>query len=527
MTEFGSFTDLLPDNDSFLPRYLTVQLLALLATTPIKPAAETSYSQRSAEFVAAFKKNQELFNPLTYAIFWRENVAAALQQNPQLIDTTDKYNRSPLTLALANEDFVLANQLVEQGANVYMEDKLVLEITLLSMIQRDQKIIDTILAAPAEYDLSWVREYLEYLRSYVDGQPLITPTRFHDILNPPIRHFGQVLDTLSYFNGLPSHYGFLSPSISVLSTHLNKYAQDLADPATKDMFSSIANAFADTQNLCKFHGNVATLPGGAKALTTKIRNNLKSNSKQPAVLFGGWAGDSVAIAFVNKYLIFSNLGVGGNPAFGTTIFTISNPDAITETFVANFIQGLGAATAPTEILSAIGEFVDQEPIYILPQTLNQIDNCIFVNPRAVIQGILLVLHTYNKSGSISAANLATAAAAVSDLYTNYVNSLYKNSTADLAKFMRNHELLQNKRIECCSLAIDYINQHYQDPDALPRCIQLKNALEFVGLKDYYSNKVDQAAKTAIQKFMIHEQEVTAIKVIEQEYAIAAAQAAAQ
>ena len=85
--------------------------------------------------------------------------------------------------------------------------------------------------------------------------------------------------------------------------------------------------------------------------------------------------------------------------------------------------------------------------------------------------------------------------------------------------MRNHDLLQNKRIECCSLAIDYINQHYKDENSLSRCITLKNALEFVGLKNYYINNVTAEAQQAIRNLIIQEQEAIAIMVIEQEAAM--------
>ena len=73
------------------------------------------------------------------------------------------------------------------------------------------------------------------------------------------------------------------------------------------------------------------------------------------------------------------------------------------------------------------------------------------------------------------------------------------------------------------LTLEYINQHYSEPEALQRCIQLKNALEFVGLKDYYNLNVLPEAKEAIQRVIIEEQEITAIRVIELEYEMLAKQ----
>lgn len=517
--DITAILDTLPDNDSFLPRYLTVQLLEVLAKSVGKKPDGAPI--KNPKFVDSFKA-KELFIPLTYSIFWREDVTKALAENPTTVDDTDKYNRAPLTLAIANEDFPLAVELINRGATLLLEDKLVLEIALISMIQRNHEIIRTILNAPSDYDLTWVAEYLEYLNSYVSGEPKTPRLRYHEVLNPPIRHFGQVLDTLAYFNGLPSHYGFLSPSIDILSNHLERYLQELSNNQTlSETFSKIAAAYKKTQELCNYYANLPSNMAAAKTLCGQITTNIKSNSKDVVVLFGGWAGNSVAIAFVNNTLIFSNLGIGGNPDAGTKIFNIKDPNAITEDAINLFICGLGNATAPGEIIDAIGNFVDPTPIFTLKQTFNPIDNCIFVNPRAVIQGILLVLGAYQKDGKATAANLAALANSVADMYNSYVNSLYQFSAADLAKFMRNHELLQNRRIECCALAIDYINQHYKEPEAIGRCIELKNALEFVGLKDFYTSSIDPAAKAAIQTLMIHQQEATAVRVIEQENALAA------
>ncbi len=517
-SEFEAILDTLPDSDSFLPRYLTVQLLEILAASI--GAHKNGKPIKNTQFVDSFK-DKTLFIPLTYSIFWREDVQDTLEKNLKTIDDTDKYNRAALTLAIANEDFPLALELIRKGATLLLEDKLVLEIALIAMLQRDSNIMQKILSAKSEYDLSWVREYLEYLNSYVSGEPQ-QHLRYHEVLNPPIRHFGQVLDTLAYFNGLPSHYGFLSPSIEILAAHLKIYTEETESAAQlHDLFAKVSAAYNKSNEICQYYANLPTVADAAKTLSKQIIANIKSNSREPVVLFGGWAGNSIAVAFIGTTLVFSNLGIGGNPDAGTKIFNITNPDGANEEMVDTFIRGLGNATAPEVILDLIGNIVELKPIYTLKQTFNPIDNCIFVNPRAVIQGILLVLSAYQKDGKANTANLGGLASSVSDMYNSYVNSLYQYSAADLAKFMRNHELLQNRRVECCALALDYINQHYKEPTALKRCIELKNALEFVGLKDFYTSSIDPAAKAAIQTLMIHEQEATAVKVIEQENALAA------
>jgi len=522
MAEIMATLDILPDNDSFLPRYQSVQLLEVLADTPDlnKSQKDAELTQHAENFIAEFKSH-ELFTPLTYSIFWRENVEQAITDNKISLDSTDKYNRAPLTLALANEDFVLANALVKKGATLLLEDKLVLEIALISMIQNDETVIEKILAVTSDANVNWIADYLEYLQSYVSGIPDIKQMKYHEVINPPFRHFGQVLDTLSYFNGLPSHYGFLSPSITNLTTHLQQYSKEIINSNAQELFRNIAAAYVFSYNHCKFHGNLPTVPDAAKLLAAQISTNISTKSSNVVVVFGGWAGNSVTIAFINNTLIFSNLGTGGSPDAGTKIFSIANPGAITEEFIDIFMRGLGDAKSPKTILSKLADIVEAKPLYIIPQSLNPIDNCIYVNPRAIVQGLLLVLTAYTKSNTLTTENLATGANSVSDLYKDYVDSLYKHSAVSLARFMRNHELLQNKRVECCSLAIDYINQHYKDENALPRCIELKNALEFVGLKSYFIKNVEPEAQQAIRNLIIHEQEATAIQVIEQEFAIAA------
>lgn len=524
MAGITAIVDTLPDTDSFLPRYLTVQLLQILAKTiqPIASKENPAISQQAKDFIAGIKK-PDLFNPLTYSIFWRDMPEQALDKYTDPLDKLDQYSHSPLTMALTIEDFVLAAKLIDKGANVFLEDKLVLEIALISMMQRNPNTLEQILAGTAPDDRLWIKEYLDYLHGYVIGKPKGRITKKRDIINPPVRHFGQVLDTLVYFNGTPSYYGFLSPSLSILTAHLRIYTKEITDQALLTLFKPIADAFEFFRTTSKLHGNLPTATNAAEELTKQINYNLASKNNNLTILAGGWAGNAIAIAFINKYLVLSNLGTGGGPQHGTKIFALKNSGTIAAADIDSFIRGLGNASAPQDILAILGDLVESKALFTINQPLNPIDNCIFVNPRAIVQGILLVLDCCQKNGSASTEQLTSLAPRAADLYKGYLNSLYMHSTEDLARFMRNHELLQNKRVECCSLALEYINQHYKDPDALKRCIDLKNALEFVGLKDYYIQNIHPDAKAAIQKVVIREQELTALQVIELEYAMLAKQ----
>ena len=393
-----------------------------------------------------------------------------------------------------------------------------LEIALTSIIQRNPDAMSKILAGCEKVDTDWVKEYMDYLYGHISGKPSAKHARFRNMLDPTIRHFGQVLDTMVYFNGVPSFYGFISPSLILLSDHLKKYQQEIKDPATLNMVTKLSNAFALSQSVCKFVGNIPDNDAGQN-LATKINANITANSKDVILVIGGWACNSIALAFINKTLIMSTLGVGGDPEAGTKIYTINNPAAITAQAIDTVIRGFGIGSSPTEVLSVIGEMVDQKPVFSIKQDLMPIDNCIFVNPRAIIQGALLVLDAYEKDGAATAENLPPLVAKMTTVYQDYLNSLYQNSTNELIKVMRNRELLHDKRIECCSLALEFINQHYKDKDSIKRCLDLKNVLEFVGLKEYYDANINPEAKQAMQKVTISEQEITAVRVIEQEYAM--------
>lgn len=516
--------DSIPDGDSFLPRYLSAQLISILAKALVSSTAtpKVNYSTQATKFINE-SKSLDLFTPLTKSIFWRDNPEETLDKYTGSIDQLDKYNRSALTIALASENFILADKLLTKGATVYLEDKIVLEIALTSIIQRDPTTITKIMALVTEpNDKAWVQNYLDYLNAYISGNTKGRSRQVRDVINPTVRHFGQILDTLVYFNGTPSHYGFLSPSLEVLTKHLRTYVESLQNPEEKSLFATVARAYEKTDQACKFHGNLPSIPNAAEAISAQILSNIKINSKDVTVVFGGWAGNSIAIAFINKIMVVSNLGTGGDPEQGTKIYSITNTEAITPQVMHSFICGLGTAAAPEAILAILGDMIDSKPLFVINQALNPIDNCIFVNPRAIIQGVLLVLIALQK-GNATAETLAAAASKAAATYLLYVNDLYKSSTSDLSNFMRNHELLKNKRIECCSLALEYINQHYLEPDALPRCIDLKNALEFVGLREYYINNISPDAKLKIQSHVIHEQELTAIQVIQKEAEILAKQ----
>lgn len=498
----------LADNDRFLPRYLSTQLIALLAKIlpELSEQINAKASDQAEKFLATYKQS-ELFTPLTASIFWTENSAEALEQNTLPLDDLDKSNRSPLTMALVNEDFALADKLIQKGASIYLEDKLVLEIALTSMLQRDPELMNKILAQAAEHDKIWINEYFTHLSENLQGLPASNKSnRYSEVLNPTIRQFGQALDTLVYFNGIPSHYGFIAPSLDILCRQLKNSGKDLVE---------ISQAFEFARTTCIFTGNLPNNPDAAKTMTSQISNSMRGNSFNPTILFGGWAGTCVALAFIKNHLVIAD--------FETKIYTITNPAAITNEAIESFINGLGKATSAATILALLGDIVDAKPIYLIKHQANPVDNCIFVNPRAVIQGALLVFSSYKQNGNATAENLNAMAVRAADIYNSFVNSLYKTAINDLAKFVRNNNIIKNKRIECCSLALEYINQHYMDPEALPLCIELKNALEFVGLGAFYTRNIIPEAQDKIQAQMIRNQELTAIEVINQENALLAKQ----
>ncbi len=492
----------LPDNDSFLPRYLTVQLLEILAKTFPTSIEEIPENAFFNDF-----KHPEFFNPVTSSIFWNQDYQSTLADNMELIDDVDQYNRAPLIMSLAKEDFSFANELLEKGANMYLEDKLILEIALLSILQRDPDNLSRILENCTEDELVWIGDYLAYLYTYAQGEARGPEDR--DVINPPLRHFGQILDTLVYFNGLPSYYGFLSPSLDIMLQHLASFAED-------DILGGIYRGLSQTYTACNFHGNYPRAENAAAQLHQVIQNNIAMSSDDPVILIGGWAGNAVAIAFINNTMLLSNLGSGGDLNYGTYVYSVNNPEAITVDFVSDFIHGLSAAADPSKIFTHISNFVNHQPIYKIEQSTIAIDNCIYVNPRIIIEGLMLVIKCHKKHGGISAENLDALRPQIAIDYKEFIDALYKSSTENLAVFMRSNDLLRNKRLECCSLALEYINQHYKDDNAISRCIELKNALEYVGLQDYYMREINEEAQHTIQNYIIHEQELAAIEVIQRE-----------
>lgn len=505
----------LPDNDAFLSRDHTRKLLEILAAAiPVSNSLRPDDATHTDSTLLKHFKETAVFNELTGSIFWRHNVMQNLEKNIELLNTPDQYMRSALNIAISNEDFTLSTMLVNKGAILMLADKLVLEITLTSILQRDSNAFDRIISyAPSEH-AAWVTKYLSYIKDHAQQSDAQLLRKLRDLFAPPIRHFGQILDTLAIFDGVPSYYGYIAPSLNAIIDNLNKFVSELPDDnETKQIFTTISDGMKECAESCKFIGNIATNENCSTRLQTKISRNINSLEHQLVMLCGGFAGNCVNIAYVDRYLIYTNYGIGGNPNSGIQIYEIEHPENITVERINRFINGLGYAQDPNAIIADLETIINPTPIYILQGSVPPNDNCILLNSRACIQGIILLLHSIYNNKPITADGLKESEPMCQELYQQFVLTMKKNTSSELVEFIRNPELFRNNRLQCCSLAVRYINQHFEDKNSVATCIELKNALEFVGLKDYlYSNLHPEAYKNILE-YTIRQQELTALQVI--------------
>lgn len=513
MGGFDITINLQQEGKRFLPRYLAIQLIELIANTvPTEDNAEDKQSKKAKSFIKKYKELSEgLFTDITSKIFWREPITELAEYDILILNDPDKYMSTPLNIALANEDFALAHNLIQAGAELYLDDKVVLEITLFNMLQRNPDLLSQIISNTTEDNREWVNEYLEFLSEYLNNAPSNESIMFRDVFSPPIRIFGQVLETPTYFDGTPSYYGFLGPSLDILSKHLTYHTNDLSGtPELQEVFKSISDSYNQLFSKANYFANLPKNNGIAEFLLKRYHEN------QVVLILGGWAGNAVTLALYKKYLIMTNLGPGGDPNAGTKIYNIEDPEAINLESLTVFTSGLVGGISPELYLSYVAEIVSPTPAHLIEQSLTPIDNCIFANPRAIIQGMLQVLLA--EKYELPQKEISSLDQEVKQFYKNYTNSLHLYSSADLVSFMRNNLMLRHNRIECCSLALEYINTHCdpEDDSSVALCIHLRNALEFVGLGAYFNHHTSPEIKAAMQRITISEQERTAVDVIHKE-----------
>ena len=512
--------------DKFIPVHCIPELLKIAGTMKHfnEKSALSPQNDLAEKFMQASHKNQDLFNPLTRAIFWNIDVKQSIQENTQLINSVDNYHHTPLNLAIANEDFKTAASLIEQGAKITLEDKTLLEISFTSLIQRDKSFIANMLKQVSPENSFWIGGYLQFLNEHITGDKSDATKKFRDIFDPPIKHFGMPLHLNAHVDGILSLYGFLSPTLEMIKAHLHiyiEYAQQEQD--IQDIFCKILSGFDKSIQCCRYVANIPLRDNASQKLAERFAKNYKEQNSEITYIPSGWAGNSICISLIDDKLIYTNLGIGGDPEYASKIFKIKNPNNIDANLINTLLSGLGNAYLPQYILSILSSIVEPTPIYAISQNLRPLDNCTFSSPCYHIEAVLLMLLCnknaltlpIKKNKELEHKQLLTKK---NNVFKDYIAKLHNHTINTLITSIKNTKLSRQYRQECCLIALSYINQHNMNNSYsnINLNIELKNALEYAGLGSLYNYYAAEHSKENILEEIIKSQELTAVHTLKQE-----------
>jgi hypothetical protein len=452
----------------YVSQELFVELIHVFAKTDL--IKKIVLDQDEQKFLHDFHKHEESFNALTKAIFWDNNLTNELiDAHKDLIDAVDQYGNYPLKIAILLEKYHYALMLLNHEAKIYIEDKIILEINIVNMLQRGDYLFQSVLPHISEENFHEAQVYFSYLIVNLGGTKTIYNFYYRDVINPPIREFGQQLDTISYYHETPSYYGFYGSSLVTMSDHLIHYAK----ASNNDVMRKIAKAFVNTQNICKIKANYPFKYHYAENLLEVIQSAVNSKN-EVALIPGGWPGTAVTLAIVGNNLIFANLGVlaqkvNENDA-ALLILPIRNIDNINIEFIEQWVTGLACGNEPAKIIASIGKIADYQAPSEVVLPVSPIDNCICVNTKATILGMIYLLVDKN----LEMAKM---------LFKEYQNSLHDFTVNKMIEQLRNPMIFMDHKYECCTLAISYINSNYrsEDEEVIKRIVNLYGALQYIGL----------------------------------------------
>jgi hypothetical protein len=454
------------------------------------PKKQYQLSEVEQNFLNFFKSKHDKFNVLTKAIFWDNNLSVELiAANAEFVNQYDKYLNYPLKLSIILEKYQYAQLLLANGAKIFIEDKIVLEINIINMLQRGESLMQSILPHISASNADEARQYIYYLMSSLKGIKSLYNFYYRDVMNPPIREFGQQLETISFYQETPSYYGLFGSSFVNISDHLVYFARH----SNNKIIKKIAKIFVATQNICNIIGNYPVKDGYASNVLENVLNAYHSKD-EVALIPGGWPGTSIALAVIGSELVFANLGTLSE---GTQdnhakilIFPINDIAKLDADFIEQWVTGLASGVEPAKIIASLGCFSSYDANSQLELPASPIDNCVCSNTQAAIMGIIYLL---------SGKELAAA----QELFQQYQNSLHDFTVKKMIEQLRNPAIFLDHKYECCTMAIAYINSNYRskDHDVLNRLVILHSALQYIGLDKELPSLLYSKALFAIHEYI--------------------------
>ncbi|CEG56546.1 Dot/Icm T4SS effector AnkD/LegA15 [Legionella fallonii] len=280
-----------------------------------------------------------------------------LQQAINVVRNPD--GQSPLQQAFQQQDFGLAQRLIDYGA-------------IPGPIER--AAFDVALDSKAAKDFGFTPQYAK-----------------EDALHP-VKDYGLVLGIeMTSKDGTYSQFGHIGPTYQLMTDSVNKYAMS-GFPADKG-FQEIADAYKFSNKAAGFSYSTATRdPQAGQEIADRIKQG--KTTTIPISFEGHAMGLSVVPDGPNSksgYLVFTNRGLGKKPGEeGTQIYRVDDLSKIDAKFINSAMNGHSNGASHRDIMGQIRDVTGgKPPVHTIQQKDQKYDNCSIANTRSNIHGILV------------------------------------------------------------------------------------------------------------------------------------------
>ncbi|MCW8398475.1 hypothetical protein OQJ26_06680 [Legionella sp. PATHC038] len=284
--------------------------------------------------------------------------------------------QSPLTQALQNQDFSLAQTLLNSGAKYDVRSMDEYDIAIKS--QRGQQALQQKTITPPE------------------GGYQSRPDKLHKV-----KEFGLVLGiVMESVDKTSSQRAHIGPTYHMMSDAIREYSQGSNKEPTKKDFTQIKEAFAFANKEANFEFST---PKGSPKAGASLSERVQEGKVTSVPI--NCKGHAMGLSFVpvegnpdKTYLVFTNRGEGAKGKYGTQIYEVNTKD-VTPDFINNVMSGHDKGLSHGQVMAEIQKVTQgKEPISTITQKPQSYDNCTIANTRANIHGVLLCQEANRRGG---------------------------------------------------------------------------------------------------------------------------------
>ncbi|KTD50793.1 Dot/Icm T4SS effector AnkD/LegA15 [Legionella quateirensis] len=335
--------------------------------------------------------------------------------------------QSPLQYLIQKQDFSGARALMDNGAILGPVEEAVFELA------RDSKA---------------AREY---------GLPEPSPSeQLHTV-----KYFGLFLGIeMTSKDGVTfSQYAHIAPTYQLMTDNVNRHAQK--NPENQD-FRELADAFSFSNKSAAFSNSTSQRnPAAGQELSDRIQSGKLTTI--PISCEGHAMGLSIVPdgpGSKSGYLVYTNKGLGAKPAeYGTQIYRLDDVSKANPQFINNMMNGFHNGTPHDEIKRQIAQVTEgKDPIHVIRQKGQKVDNCTIANSGANVHGILLCQQAVKKGGfdKLDGQDMAYAR----DEYKQFKADMKADKVKELAEAIKKNP----GDSDLINLGKGFLNKKNADPD---------------------------------------------------------------